>query len=433
MSKPETAFALVDVNNCYVSCERVFNPRLNNKPVVVLSNNDGCIISRSNEAKALGIRMGIPLHEVQHLIQKHQIQVFSSNYALYGEMSRRFMSILEQFVEPEEQEIYSIDECFLNLSAHQHIADLTEYAKQMQTRIKQWIGLPVSIGIGRTKTQAKLASFFSKRYPNFNNVCNLLNIDPVIIEQMMQETAVKEIWGIGPRSVKRLEGMEIKTALDFVFTPRTMLGKHFSVVMERTWLELHGIACLGSQEQPTERKQIISSRSFGKDLTNSNDLCEAITLFTLRACDKLRSQKSLCGIVIVYLQIRQKTAEGSRLMTLQTSIALHDATDDRLALVKAAVHGVKKLFKQGNSYKKAGVILTALCPRTGHIPSLLLDQSIQHKRDVLMNTMEKITQKHGSNTLGIGGCMLENRPWHMRQQYRSPRYLTHWNELLEVY
>ena len=237
-------YALVDINNCYVSCERIFNPSLNNKPVIVLSNNDGCAVARSQEAKDLGIKMGVPLFQIKDIVEQHQVQVLSSNYALYAEMSRRFMKVLSDFVSPKEQEIYSIDECFLDLTAHAENYDLTDYAQQIRQRIFSWLGLPVCIGIGRSKTEAKLANHIAKKNAYFNGVCNLVSMDPCSAETLHQAIDVGEIWGIGRKHSKKLNSLGIHSVMDFVLASPLMIRDQFSVVMHRTLLELHGLACI---------------------------------------------------------------------------------------------------------------------------------------------------------------------------------------------
>lgn len=282
-------FALIDVNNCYVSCERIFNPALNGRPVLVLSNNDGCVVARSQEAKNLGIKMGVPVFQIKHLIKQHNIAVLSSNYALYGEMSRRFMKVLADFVAPHEQEIYSIDECFLELTAYQQLYDLSDYAQQMRERIKQWLGLPVSVGIGYSKTQAKIANHLAKKNPSFEGVVSWLSADYCILEDMLLNTEVGEVWGVGRQIRKQLNALNIQNVLDLIEADHKLIRRYFTIVTEQTVLELQGVACLNIEDVLPERKQIISSRSFGQPVTQIDELREAVTLFMLRAVERLRS------------------------------------------------------------------------------------------------------------------------------------------------
>lgn len=295
-------YALVDINNCYVSCERLFNPSLNNRPVIVLSNNDGCAVARSQEAKDLGIKMGVPLFQIKDIMDQHDVQVLSSNYALYAEMSRRFMKVLADFVSPKEQEIYSIDECFLDLTAHAEHYDLTEYTQQIRQRILSWLGLPVCIGIGRTKTEAKLANHIAKQNAYLNGVCNLISMDPCSIETLYQSIEVSEIWGVGRKHSRKLNGIGINTVMDFIQAHPLMIRDQFSIVMHRTLLELNGVTCIELEHTPPAKKQIISSRSFGQRIYHIDDLKEAMGLYVMDAVNRLREGQLLCGCLIGFVQ-----------------------------------------------------------------------------------------------------------------------------------
>ncbi|WP_026470392.1 Y-family DNA polymerase [Alkanindiges illinoisensis] len=422
-------FALVDVNNCYVSCERVFNPALNNRPVVVLSNNDGCIVARSAEAKALGIKMGMPLFEVRDLIKQHDVVVMSSNYALYAEMSKRFMAILGQFVGPQEQEIYSIDECFLELTDYSHLFNLADYAQQMRQTIAKWIGLPVCVGIGHSKTQAKLANHFAKKNPAFNGVCNLLDLDPLILEFMLQSLDVSEVWGVGRQHTKKLASLNILNALDLTLSSPKFIRQHFSVVMERTVLELQGIACIEIEHTVPDKKQIISSRSFGKPVTKIDDLREALTLFVLRAIDRLRSQNLLCASIGITIKTSrfQKPYYHPYII-----VSLSYATDDRLLINKAVMHGLEQIFKPNMQYKHAGVILMNIVPDSKYLPDLLADHDKIQERKLLTITLDEINNKFGRDAVSIGSCTFKDRNWSMAQTRKSPSYLTSWNDILRV-
>lgn len=279
MSTPHKIIALIDINNCYVSCERVFNPSLNNKPVIVLSNNDGCAVARSQEAKDLGIRMGVPLFQIKDIVEQHKVQVLSSNYALYAEMSRRFMKVLSDFVTPSEQEIYSIDECFLDLTAYAENYDLTEYAHNILERLLHWLGLPACIGIGRSKTEAKMANHIAKKNSYLKGVCNLLSMDYCAVESLYEAIEVNEIWGVGRKHSKKLNSMNIYYVMDFVMASPLMIRDQFSIVMHRTLLELHGVSCIELEQTPQAKKQIIASRSFGQRIYHIDDLKEAMSLY----------------------------------------------------------------------------------------------------------------------------------------------------------
>lgn len=407
-------YMLVDANNFYASCEREFRPDLADRDILVLSNNDGNVISRCAGAKARGVKMAVPFYQIQDLIKKHNIAVFSSNYPLYSEMSSRFMNTLAQFVSPSEQEVYSIDECFLEVSAYRHLYNITEHADRIRKTVIKWIGLPSCIGIGRSKTQAKIANHIAKTYPSFKGVCNLMEMDLTILEEIYASMNVAEVWGVGRQNKQRLEVLGISSVLDLVLTEPRMIRKHFSVVLERTVLELKGISCIDIHDKPEPNKQIISSRSFGAPVTQLNQLKEAVTLFTLKAADKLRKQESLCGGVTVYIKtnrFNQKEQYASHYL----NIGFDEPTDDRLHLIKAAMDGVEKIFIEGERYKKAGVIFTGISPKTGHIYDLLIDHQQLSAREKLMQAYERINRQYGDKTVTVGIAKL-----FANQQHKSP-------------
>ena len=280
--------ALIDVNNFYVSCERVFNPSLKHQPIIVLSNNDGCVISRSDEAKALGIKMGEPWFKCQDLVKKYNIQGLSSNYALYADMSNRVMTILSDF--SPNQEVYSIDECFLDITGFNK--DLKEYGQEMRSRILKWTGLPVCVGIGATKTLAKLANHIAKKQSQFNGVCNLNVLSKDELNKLLSNIDVAEVWGVGRRLASKLKTLGINTVLDLKLADPEYLRQQFSIVMAKIVSELNGTVCIELEEIVPPRKQILSSRSFGHPVRDYNSLAESITLYMSRAAEKLRSQQS---------------------------------------------------------------------------------------------------------------------------------------------
>lgn len=296
---PPRSIALIDVNNFYVSCERVFNPKLKNKPVVVLSNNDGCAVARSNEVKALGIGMGAPWFKFKDLAKQHGIVAYSSNYALYADMSNRVMSILRQF--SPDQEIYSIDESFLDLTGFQH-RNLVQYGHQMRQRVLQWTGLPVSVGIASTKTLAKLANHCAKKRAEFNGVCDFNCMSPQTLNTLLGQIAVGEIWGVGRKLAPQLESLGFKTVLDLKLANPETLRQKFSVVMEKTIRELNGVVCIELEEVTPKKQQIVSSRSFGKPVEDLESLSESISLYMTRAAEKLRKQSSYAGALHVYIR-----------------------------------------------------------------------------------------------------------------------------------
>ncbi|ATO19579.1 DNA-directed DNA polymerase [Acinetobacter sp. LoGeW2-3] len=430
MDRPPRIFALVDINNCYVSCERVFNPSLNNRPVILLSNNDGCAVARSQEAKDLGIKMAVPYYQIKELVEQHQVEVLSSNYALYAEMSRRFMKILGEFVEPNEREIYSIDECFLNLSSHAALYDLNQFAQSIRNRVWQWLGLPICIGIGRTKTEAKMANHLAKKHQHFNGVCNLIEMDPCALELLYQQTDISEVWGVGRRQREKLNQMNIYSVLDLALTSPEMIRKRFSVVLQRTVLELQGIPCIELEHQPEARKQIVSSRSFGHRVTELNDLKEAMSLYIQDAVIRLRQDRLLCGCVIAFVQSNPFDKQQAY-YNQSLSFALPEPTDHLLTLSKIVVSMVDQLYQKDIVFKKCGVILTCLEPKAKHTYDIFTDMQQVQKENQLMTSLEKIQSKFGRSKLGLGASMLPYRHWNMSRDRLSQNYFQ-WDSLLEI-
>lgn len=430
MRSEERIFALIDINNCYVSCERVFNPSLNNKPVIVLSNNDGCAVARSNEAKALGIKMGVPLFKIREIVQEHDVVVLSSNYALYAEMSRRFHSILASFVAPQEQEIYSIDECFLDLTTYAQHHDLIEYCQQMRYRLAKWLGIPVSIGIGHSKTEAKIANHVAKKLPQFNGVCDLVRMDLSNKELILSAIDVSEVWGVGRKHSKRLIEMGIKSVLDLAASDPHMMKKLFSVVMARTVLELKGISCIEIEHTPEDKKQIVASRSFGQRVTAKDDLKEAMSKYAQDAFHRLRSQNLLCGCIMAFIESNPFDQNESFYKKVGT-FTFPEPTDNVLDLVKVATTMVDHIYKPGVKYKKCGVVLTGLEPKASHIYDLLTDMEEIHKKEKLLQAFEKVQERFGKNKLGVGSSNLANRSWSMSRNNLTQNYFN-LNELLTI-
>nr|WP_279053199.1 Y-family DNA polymerase [Acinetobacter tandoii] len=423
-------FALVDVNNCYVSCERVFNPSLNNKPVIVLSNNDGCAVARSQEAKDLGIKMGVPLFQIKDIVQQHNVQVLSSNYALYNEMSNRFHRILADFVTPAEQEIYSIDECFLELTAYAEHYDLTDYAQLMRQRILKWLGLPVCVGIGRSKTEAKIANHMAKKGKRFNGVCNLVDMDPKHRDYFKSLIDVSEVWGVGRQHSKKLHAMGIHTVLDLTHTAPAQMKKQFSVVMARTVAELQGLSCIEVEHTPPSKKQIVASRSFGMRVTELDDLKEAISMYAQDACSRLRSGELLCGCIVAFVQ-SNPFDPNIPFYNKAASYAFPEPTDCVTDLVQAATVMLNHIYKEGIKYKKCGVMLTGLEPKGSHTVDLLTDLADIERKEKLMSALEGIHEKFGKKKLGVGSCYLPNRNWSMSRDKLSKNPFK-WEELLSV-
>lgn len=430
MKHENKVFALVDVNNCYVSCERMFNPNLIDKPVIVLSNNDGCAVARSNEAKALGIKMGVPLFQIKDIVQKHNVQVLSSNYALYAEMSRRFHKILGQYVTESEQEIYSIDECFLDLSAYYKNYDLTKYGQDMRQKILKWIGLPVCVGIGKSKTEAKIANHIAKKNPSFNGVCDLVNMDLCNKEYYLAQIEVSEVWGVGRKHSKKLQTMNINTVLDLASADPREMQKRFSIVMARTVAELQGISCIEIEHTPPSKKQIVASRSFGSRVTELTDLREAISMYAQDACSRLRNEDLLCGTIIAFVQ-SNPFDPNVPFYNQSVSYTFPEPTDFAPELAKAATLMLNHIYKAGIKYKKCGVVLTCLEPKNGHTYDLLTDFEEIEKKERLMKAMECVHQKFGKKKIGIGPCFVPNRNWTMSRDKLSKNPFK-WDELLTI-
>lgn len=415
-------FYLVDVNNCYVSCERVFQPQLIGKPVIVLSNNDGCAVARSNEAKLLGIKMGVPRFKIDDVIKKNNVIVLSSNYAVYAEMSKRFMTILGMYVHKQDQEIYSIDECFLELTHYQKIIKNTEYAHQMKAQILKWIGLPVCVGIGFSKTQAKLANHIAKTYPHLDGVCNLDEIDRGVLKHVFRQIDVSEIWGIGRQHAKKLNALGIYSVLDFIFANEKLIRNQFSIVTHRTWLELRGQACIEIEDTPPNKKQIISSRSFGQKVTELNDLKAAVSLYTEKAIERLAAEEQLCGCIMVFaysspFDEREKFYKG------EATFGFPEATDNVMTLVKKATELMEGVYKKGVKFKKCGVILTGLEPKAGHIYDMLSDMEQIEKADKLLKAWSQIRDKYGSKGISVGAGGLGG-DWTMQRSNLTPNYFS---------
>lgn len=427
MKYENKVFFLIDVNNMYVSCERVFAPSLNDKPVIVLSNNDGCAVARSNESKALNIKMGVPLFQIKDIVQQHNVIVLSSNYAMYAEMSRRFHTILASYVTDEEVEPYSIDECFVDFTAYEKNFDLEKVGHDMRAKIWKWIGLPVCVGIGRSKTEAKIANHIAKKNPGFNSVCDLVNMDPCNKEYYFAQIDVSEVWGVGRKHSKKLQSMGINTVLDLACAEPREMQKKFSIVMARTIYELQGISCIEIEHTPPSKKQIVASRSFGGRVTELTDLKEAISMYAQDACKRLRDEGLLCGCMIAFVQ-SNPFDPNVPFYNKSVSYTFHELTDCALDLVKAATVMVSHIFKEGIKYKKCGVVLTCLEPKSGHTYELLTDFEMIEKKEKLMKTLDNVHTKFGKKKIGVGPCYIPGRTWSMSRDKLTKNPFM-WDEL----
>ncbi len=414
-------FGLVDCNNFYVSCERVFDPALEGRPMVVLSNNDGCIISRSAEAKALNIAMGAPLFEAQPLIEKHSVVVYSSNYVLYGDMSQRVMASLAAFAPAVE--IYSIDEAFLDLSG---LADreLSAHGRRMRKVVSQWTGIPVSVGIAETKTLAKLASEIAKKSPAAGGVFELTG--DTRRRQVLADIPVATIWGIGKQLAGRLKRQGIHTALEFHDAPDGWIRRNMGVVGLRTATELRGITCIDMETQPASRKSVVVSRSFVRPIERFDDLRDAVVAFAGRAAEKLRAGKLVGGSVTVFVRTNRFNPSEAQYRNAVT-VSLDFPSNHTSDIGRAAREGLVALFRPGYRYKKAGVLLCGLVEESRVQPDLFAPGAGDRGKR-LMEAFDTINQRLGRGMIGYG-CSAIRRGWRTQQTRLSPRYTTDWNGL----
>ena len=421
-------FALVDCNNFYVSCERVFNPALEGKPVIVLSNNDGCAIARSNEAKALGIKLGDPVFKLRGLIQKHHIQVFSSNYTLYGDLSNRVMSILSMFT--PDMEVYSIDEAFLGLNGFSRL-DFTKYCRQMRSRVKKWVGIPISIGIGSTKTLCKIASKVAKK--SRTGVVNLLEMNPGEVDEILKNTEVGDIWGIGRQYEKKLKNKGILSALELRNAPDAWVKKELGgVVGLRLVHELRGFPCYPLEDQPEPKKQIISSRSFGSPVNNFEDLAAALAQYVSTAAEKLRKQNSVTADLTVFLATNSFKSEDPQYSN-SGHCQLAFPTASTSLLTSFAVKALRAIYKEGYNYKKCGVMFTDMGSNK-NIQLSLFDNPVlrEEKNKRLMGAIDEINGRFGGGAIRLARSAYNEKAWLMRRESLSKRFTTRWDELLEV-
>ncbi|OGQ88718.1 MAG: SOS mutagenesis and repair protein UmuC [Deltaproteobacteria bacterium RIFOXYD12_FULL_56_24] len=413
-------FALLDCNNFYVSCERLFSPRLEGRPVVVLSNNDGCIIARSNEAKELGIKMGAPFFQCRELMEAHQVQVFSSNYPLYGDLSQRVMGILSQ-LEPEV-DIYSIDEAFFRQAKGKPQA-LLDNGRHIRATVRKQVGIPVSIGFGSTKTLAKIANRIAKKQPEHGGIFVLPEEN---LEAILATIEVGEVWGIGPRHSQKLFTYGIRTALDLKNANDTWLRKHLTITGLRTAMELRGVSCLPFEEVPApRRKSVTSSRSFGQPVTDLSGLREALSAYVSIAAEKLRAEHKKAGCLQVYLTTN-RFRDGEPQYANSLTVNLPNPTASTLALIHHASEALRQLYRPGFSYRKVGVILVDLVASSHEQQHLF--RAKHEEQGELMAALDKINRRWGRDTLQSGSAGFK-RPWKNKQTRKSPSYTTSWHEL----
>lgn len=435
--------ALVDGNNFYVSCERVFRPALVGRPVIVLSNNDGCAVARSNEAKALGIRMGQPWFQCRQMEQQQSLVALSANFALYGDMSNRMMTVAAGFA--PRQEIYSIDESFLDFGGVP--GDLAAICRAMREQILRWVGIPCCVGLGPTKTLAKLANHIAKSserksgsYPAvLAQVCHLGALDTNALEAVLAATPVGEVWGVGPRIGAKLTEGGITTVLDLARMNAATVRRQFSVVLEKTVRELQGTACIDVADEPAPKQQIMRSRAFGEAVTRGRDLAEAVTAFASRAAVKLRAQQGAAGAVHVFIRASPFRKDDPQYANSVTA-PLVEPTGDTATRVRSAILGLRQIYRPGFPYAKAGVMLMDLQPQEVAQASFDFDgvadvpgsaASAAHDKVRLMSAFDAVNQRFGRGSLQLAGAGLPRSKgaWGMRQDRLTPGYRTSWAEM----
>lgn len=413
-------FALVDCNNFYVSCERVFNPKLEHKPVVVLSNNDGCIVARSNEAKALGIGMGVPAFEIANLLKKHNVLAFSSNYTLYADMSSRVMETLSAFT--PDIEVYSIDEAFLDLAGIS--GSLADYGHQIRQTVRKWTGMPVSIGIAKTKTLAKIANHLAKRSAQLDGVLDLTA--STNLEQVLAEVPVEKVWGIGIKLTIMLKRAGIQTALDLSKADIDWIRNRIGVLGVRTVYELRSDCCYPLEQNPPARKSIVVSRMFGEPVESIEQLKEAAASYASRAGEKLREQELAASAMTVFVTTSRFIK--NRYFNSHT-VEFDVSTNDTTELIKAALLSVEKLYRGTYQFKKCGVVLVGLVPES-QVQRGLFDSADREKNRRLMQAVDAINAKVSSPIRWAAEGLIQD--WQVKFRRRSRRFTTCWSELPEV-
>ena len=418
-------FALIDCNAFFVSCERVFQPHLEGKPVIILSSNDGCAISRSNEAKALGIKMGVPLFKIKDIVEKNNIHVFSSNFSLYGDMSSRVMRVLKT-VAPS-LEIYSIDEAFLDFSFLPH-HELLMHGCHIKELVKQWTGIPVSVGIAPTKTLAKIANYIAKQ--NDPGCCVLL--EPHKIEEVLKTFPLQEVWGIGSQWSQKLSRFGINTGFDLARADLGWLQKTFNIILARTALELKGTSCLSLENTASPKKTMISSRSFGIPVSSFDMLREAVSFHASTLARRLRQEKSKTSLLSVSIRTNPYDKKGRNYSNSET-VFLSFPSQDTSLLIKAAIAGLEKIFKEGLCYKKVGITALNLSPESQTLPTLFANEDFDDspKRKALLKTVDHLNQLYGKGALVFASEGL-GKTWRPKAICKSFAYTQRWDQLMRV-
>lgn len=418
-------YALVDCNNFFVSCERVFRPQLEGKAVVVLSNNDGCVVARSNESKALGIRMCTPFYKVRHLVDSGALVACSSNYALYGDLSSRVMSILASAV--PKIEIYSVDEAFLVMDGMSDV-QIREVCTGLVKQIRQWVGIPVSIGVAPTKTLAKIASHFAKKYDGYRGVC-MIDDDSKRLKALSL-TPIGDVWGVGRKNVVKMKECGIRTAMDFAERPEEWVYRRFLLQGQRMWHELHGHVCV-NEELPEKRKSICTSRSFAEMLTDEEELAASVADFAAKCASKLREEKSAAGKVTVFLWTNRFREDLDQYYPSVT-IVLPVAASSTQEIVAVALKGLRTIYRDGYMYKKAGVIVDDIVDEDAVQTSMFgYDMETREREDRLSHLMDSLNSS-GRNVVRLASQKQGGYASGIRSGHRSRQYSTSWDDLLEV-
>ncbi|MEI7595823.1 MAG: Y-family DNA polymerase [Bacteroidota bacterium] len=417
-------FAIVDCNNFYASCERLFKPKLRNKPIVVLSNNDGCVIARSNEAKAIGIKMGEPAFKIEPFLANNDVAVFSSNYALYGDISERVMNTISSVF--PEIEVYSIDEVFIDLSSYS-MFDLSKLCLELRAKVFQWTGIPVSIGIAPTKTLAKVANRIAKKEFSYNGVFFMDDEAKRIIA--LKQFPVEDVWGIGRKYAIKLQQLNVKNAYDFCKFNENWIRKNMTVMGVRTQKELQGISCIPLEKGISAKKSICTARSFGKNSSNKNIISQAVANYAARCAEKLRKQKGCATYICVFLEtnrFRTNDPQYNAYKVIHLPLASNNTPD----IIRFALIAFDLIFKPGFLYKKAGVIVSEIIHES-QIQLSLFDNEKQEKVKSIMITMDRVNNLMGRDKIRIAKQGFD-RKWKLRQEKLSPCYTSRWSDLLTI-
>jgi DNA polymerase V len=427
MTANHRLISLIDANNFYVSCERVFRPDLIGKPVAVLSNNDGCIVSRSQEVKDLGVKMGVPAFQIQSLVKQHNIQLLSSNYSLYASLSARVMSILETFA--PSVEVYSIDEAFLDFTdLYPCTKDPIAYGQQIKQTVLRYTGIPVCVGMGPTKTLAKLANFAAKKWKQTRGVLNLS--DPIRREKLMQIVPVGEVWGIGRQLSKQLNQLGIETVWDLAQQSPQNMQQRFSIVMARTIMELNGISCLDLETIAPDKQQIVCSRSFSRKLTTLQALSPAMAEFACRASEKLRQQRSVAGCVTAFIRTNP-FAEHEPQYQRAASYKLQQSSQDSRIITGVVQQLLKEIYRPDYSYQKCGVQLSHIQPQTAPSQFDLFDSQQTQESPQLMQAIDQINRRFPKG-IAIATTKID-QTWKPKAENLSQRFTTDWRDLMTVH